>query len=152
MYYIIAAVLLAVDQVIKHFIISGMDPGEKIPVIGDFFRIAYTQNTGIAFSLFAGTGFLLILIPAVVSVICAVVLSRTGRKGHPVLNWGLALILAGGIGNVIDRLVHGYVVDYLSFGKFAIFNFADVCICTGCGLILLYVIFLSGRKGGHKTR
>ena len=152
MYYIIAAVLLAVDQVIKHFIVSGMDPGEKIPVIGDFFRIAYTQNTGIAFSLFAGTGFLLILIPAAISAVCAIVLARTGRKGHPVLNWGLALVLAGGIGNVIDRLVHGYVVDYLSFGNFAVFNFADVCICTGCGLILLYVIFLSGRKDGRKIR
>ncbi len=146
MYYIIAAVLLAVDQGIKALVISGMDPGEKIPVIGDFFRIAYTQNTGIAFSLFENAGFLLILIPAAISAVCAVILAKTGRKGSPLMKWGLSLILAGGIGNVIDRLVHGYVVDYLSFGSFAIFNFADICICTGCGLILLYVLFIYGKN------
>lgn len=146
MYYIVAAVMLAVDQLIKYLVVSGMDPGEKIPVIGDFFRIAYTQNTGIAFSLFENAGFLLILIPAVISAVCAVLLAKTGRKGSAVLKWGLALTLAGGIGNVIDRLVHGYVVDYLSFGNFAIFNFADICVCTGCGLILLYVLFIYGKK------
>ncbi|MBR6443850.1 MAG: signal peptidase II [Firmicutes bacterium] len=151
MYYIIAAILLTIDQGIKCLVISGMDPGEKIPVIGEFFRIAYTQNTGIAFSLFEDKGFLLILIPATISVVCAVVLARTKGKTHPVLNWGLALVLAGGIGNVIDRLVHGYVVDYLSFGSFAIFNFADVCICTGCGLILLYVLFIYGKKDAPKA-
>lgn len=146
MYYIIAAVLLAADQIIKYLVRTGMEPGERIPVIGDFFRIAYTQNTGIAFSLFSNAGFLLILIPAVISAAAAVYLFIRRKKGPALLNWGLSLIIAGGLGNVIDRAVFGYVIDYLSFGSFAIFNFADICICTGCGLILLYVLLYYNRE------
>ena len=146
MYYIIAAVLLAADQIIKYLVRSGMEPGESIPVIGDFFRIAYTQNTGIAFSLFSNAGFLLILIPGVISAAAAVYLFIRRKKGPALLNWGLSLIIAGGLGNLIDRACFGYVIDHLSFGSFAIFNFADICICTGCGLILLYVLLYYNRE------
>ena len=60
----------------------------------------------------------------------------------------VALIAGGGIGNLIDRALLGYVVDYLDFRVFPIFNLADICVCTGCGLLILYVLFIDGKQNG----
>ena len=63
------------------------------------------------------------------------------RRKNPLLfNVGLSLVCGGGIGNVIDRAAYGYVVDMFDFGWFPVFNVADICICVGCGLILLYAL------------
>ena len=62
----------------------------------------------------------------------------------------VAMIAGGGIGNLIDRIAIGYVVDYLDFRVFPIFNIADIAVCVGCGLLILYVLFLDGKQDGKR--
>lgn len=152
MYYfliIIAAVVL--DQIIKKVVVSSMALYESIPVLQDIFHITYIRNTGAAFSIMEGRIPVLILLPLVM-IIAAVVFMLVKRKtGHPLMMTSVALIAGGGIGNLIDRISLGYVVDYLDFRVFPIFNAADIAVCVGCGLLILYVIFIDGKQNGKRN-
>lgn len=118
---------------------------ESIPVINHVFHITYIQNTGAAFSLMEGFRLLLILLPAVLILAAMVYMFVKRKTSHPMLLLSLAFICGGGLGNVIDRAVLGYVVDYLDFRVFPIFNVADIFVCLGCGLLVIYLLFLDGK-------
>ena len=139
-YLIIILACLALDRVVKMWEINGLAPGESIPVLGDFFHLTYVQNSGVAFSMMADHATAILIITALLLCAGLVFLFLTRRKNPPMFNTGLALVCGGGIGNVIDRAAYGYVVDLFDFGWFPVFNVADICICVGCGLMLLYVI------------
>ncbi len=148
--FIILAVLLA-DKAVKHAVSSGMLPGESIPVIDGVFHITYVQNRGVAFSIMEGQWAVLIALPcaALTAGIILILLKR--KKWHRLLLTAVAFICGGGLGNLIDRITEGYVVDMFDFRIFPVFNIADIFICVGCGLLLLYVLFFerSGEKHGH---
>lgn len=146
MYYIIIAAIIASDQFIKKMVTDNMLINESRPVLSGFFKINYIQNSGAAFSIFSGNRVALIIIPAIFSVAGVWYLAAFSKKADPVLKWGIALITGGGAGNMIDRIVTGYVTDYLSFGSFPVFNFADICVTSGCGLILIYVLFKNKKE------
>lgn len=151
MYYIVIAALIAVDQVIKKAVTGSFDVHESISLTGDFFNITYIKNSGVAFSMFEGAGTILVMIPLAASLAAIVFIIRRNGKTSKVLMWGLSLIAGGGIGNIIDRIAYGYVIDYVSIGKFAVFNFADVCVCIGCALLASYVLFVYERVGSIKS-
>lgn len=119
---------------------------ESIPVIQDVFHITYIHNTGAAFSIMAGQISLLILLPLFMIIAAVVFMFVMRKKGHPMLMTSVALIAGGGVGNLIDRMMLGYVVDYLDFRVFPIFNLADIAVCVGCGLLILYVLFFDGKQ------
>ena len=151
MYYIVIAALIAVDQVIKKAVTGSFGVHESISLTGDFFNITYIKNSGVAFSMFEGAGTILAMIPLAASLAAIVFIIRRNGKTSKVLMWGLSLIAGGGIGNIIDRIAYGYVIDYVSIGKFAVFNFADVCVCIGCALLASYVLFVYERVGSIKS-
>lgn len=151
MYYIVIAALIAVDQVIKKAVTGSFDVHESISLTGDFFNITYIKNSGVAFSMFEGAGTILVMIPLAASLAAIVFIIRRNGKTSKVLMWGLSLIAGGGIGNIIDHITYGYVIDYVSIGKFAVFNFADVCVCIGCALLASYVLFVYERVGSIKS-
>lgn len=149
MYYfliIIAAVVL--DQIIKFAVVDSMALYQTIPVIQDVFHITYIHNTGAAFSMMEGMRGLLVLLPLIMIAGAVVYMFIKRKTGHPLMMASVALIAGGGIGNLIDRMMLGYVVDYLDFRVFPIFNLADICVCTGCGLLILYVLFIDGKQNG----
>lgn len=149
MYYfliIIAAVVL--DQIIKFAVVNSMTLYQTIPVLEDIFHITYIHNTGAAFSMMAGMRSLLILLPLAMIAGAVIYMIIKRKTGHPLMMASVALIAGGGIGNLIDRVMLGYVVDYLDFRVFPIFNLADICVCTGCGLLILYVLFIDGKQNG----
>ena len=151
MYYfiiIIAAVIL--DQIIKNCVVNSMSLYESIPVIQDILHITYIHNTGAAFSLMAGQISVLILLPLLMITAAVVFMLIMRKKGHPLMMTSVALIAGGGIGNLIDRIALGYVVDYLDFRVFPIFNLADIAVCTGCGLLVLYVLFFDGKQKNER--
>ena len=119
---------------------------ESIPVIQDIFHITYIHNTGAAFSIMEGRISVLILLPLVMIIGAVIFMLIMRKKGHPVLMTAVALIAGGGIGNLIDRIALGYVVDYLDFRVFPIFNLADIAVCVGCGLLIVYVLFIDGKQ------
>lgn len=132
--------LIGADRVIKLIVEENLPSGEAVQVIPGFFCILHIRNTGAAFSMFSGARVFLILLPAVLILAALIYLVKYRDTISPLLSTSLILISAGGISNMIDRIASGAVTDYLSFGSFAIFNFADVCVCTGCGLLILWII------------
>ncbi|MCG8271362.1 signal peptidase II [Aquamicrobium sp. NLF2-7] len=140
LYAILAIVAIALDQLIKYAVESGLPFQEKIDLL-PFLALFRTYNTGIAFSMlssFGDTG--LIVISLVVSAfIVYLALRSTPRQIFARL--GFALILGGAMGNVIDRAIYGHVVDYILFHtphwSFAVFNLADVFISVGAFLVVV---------------
>lgn len=143
-YAIIAAVIFA-DQIVKFLVRSAMEVGDSIPVIGNFFSVTYVTNTGGAMSSFEGNVFLLIAIP-IAAVIFAVIYIEKHRDIQNILLISILLIIAGGVGNLIDRIAFGFVTDFLDFTSLPlwnwVFNIADIAICVGCFLLIIYVLFL----------
>jgi len=146
MYYLIVILFVAIDQGIKYLISSNMKPGESFPLIENIVHITYITNTGGAFSILRGQTILLIVIPAalVIAFIAYIHIKRKSAR-FPFL-FALSLICAGGIGNLIDRIRVGEVVDFIDFRFFPVFNFADMCVCCGCGLMLLYMVLYERRN------
>ena len=145
-YFILLIGILVLDRVVKFAVSSGMSPGQSIPVIENIFHITYIRNTGAAFSMLQGHSLILIGFPLAVMCVGLVLLVIKRKTWHPVLNTAVAMICAGGIGNLIDRLLSGYVVDMFDFRVFPVFNVADIFVCVGCGLVILYVLVIDGKK------
>ena len=145
-YFLIIIAVIILDQIIKKAVVAAMSLYESIPVIQDIFHITYIHNTGAAFSIMEGRISVLILLPLVMIIGAVIFMLIMRKKGHPVLMTSVALIAGGGIGNLIDRIALGYVVDYLDFRVFPIFNLADIAVCVGCGLLIVYVLFIDGKQ------
>ena len=140
---------IAIDLLLKFFIQKHfLDGGEKINIIKGVLSITYTENRGVAWGLFSGKT-LGIIITSIVFVIILVVWDIFNTDRHPLNFIGFSLILAGAIGNFIDRIFLGYVRDFiaLDFINFPIFNFADICITVGCILYVIYTLFIYTKKG-----
>ena len=136
-YLVILGVLLT-DHLVKLLVRSTMYCGQTIPVIGGIFSITYVQNRGAAFSLFTGRGKMIMVI-TVIALCIAVWYMEKHKNSHWTLLLSLELIIAGGVGNLIDRAVRGYVTDMFDMHFFPVFNVADIAICVGCGFLILYM-------------
>lgn len=143
LYYWIAAGLVVIDQLVKWWVRGNIPLGQSIPFLPYLMDLTYTQNTGAAFSSFSGLTWLLTLVSLGASVSIAVLLWRGFFPGA----WGklsLSLILAGAVGNLIDRALLGFVTDMFetTFINFAVFNVADICVVVGGVLMAIYVLVL----------
>ena len=136
-----AAVLVVIDQLIKHWATAALLPVGNMDVLPGIVELRYCLNDGMAFSMLAGKQTLLIGMTSVMLVVVAAMLFARKMPVWERISW--TLILGGGVGNLIDRVLNGVVVDYINvlFMHLAIFNFADICVCVGVGLWVL-VIFL----------
>lgn len=109
-----------------------------IPVLGNFARLQYAENPGIAFGLHFPSPFQEILILIALGIVFAVAL----RSKTVLSKVGFGLIIGGALGNIADRLIHGMVTDYFAVGTFPIFNVADSCITVGVGILLVESLLL----------
>lgn len=141
--YQICAVSLILDQVIKVLVTSHMKVGSSITIIPKFFEIYYLQNKGAAFSSFQGMRYILILISFIIFIgLIKHIKSNKITKKVEIISLGM--IMGGLVGNLIDRILYGYVIDYLSFTffgySFAVFNLADSLIVIGVILLAIDII------------
>ncbi len=143
--YIIIVAIFFIDQIVKHAIRDNMYVGESIPLIDKVFSITYIQNRGAAFSLFSGTGQMLTVL-TVISLIIAVIVMEKRRQAHWTMFTALSLIIAGGLGNLFDRLSMGFVTDMFDLHFWPVFNVADIAICVGCGFLVLYMFAFEEKK------
>ena len=146
--YAILTVLLVIgDQAAKYAVRSGIPLGQSIPFIPHVMDLTYVQNTGAAFSILRQHTWLLTLTSAVV-VLVMCWLTVKGFFKNALGRWAAMLVLAGGMGNLIDRAVFGFVTDMLktTFIDFPVFNFADCCITVGVPLLFLYVLLYVGNE------
>ena len=139
-----AATLVAVDQWLKRWM-TGLLAQDARTLVPGLIGLRYTRNTGISFSLLGQSEIAMRVISAVTALVmlAGIVWLLLGRIGGAAPLCGTALILSGGVGNLLDRLLHGFVVDYIEllFTRFAIFNFADICITCGVALVAAWVIW-----------
>ena len=133
--------MVAVDQITKHLAITRLDPADPPTYLGGFFRLLLVFNPGAAFSLGTSSTLFFSILALVVLVVLVVGVAPRVRTTAMAVVTGLGL--AGVAGNFIDRLVRepgpmrGHVIDFLSFGSFAVFNVADMCLTTAAGLMIL---------------
>ena len=139
LFYVLALVILAIDQIIKYFIHSSMYLGQSIPLLDGIVQLTYVRNTGAAFSLFLGFSPYLIVVGVAAVAAIFYFHFRSSKKDY-YLQTALAFILGGSLGNLVDRIVRSYVVDYVDFKFFPVFNFADVMINIGVLLIIIRLI------------
>ncbi len=132
--------LAALDQLIKVWATTYLLPVGSMPLIPGFIELRYVLNDGMAFSLLSGRRWLLIGVTGVVLLAVAIALIVHKMPRLERIVW--MLVLGGGLGNLIDRVRTGVVVDYLNFQfiDFPVFNFADICVCTGVGLLVLSLL------------
>lgn len=149
--WLCVAVLAGIDQLIKGWATAVLMPVQTMPLIPKVIELHYVLNDGMAFSMLSGKRWLLIAVTGVVLVAVMVMLlvRRMGRLER--LAW--ILVAGGGIGNLIDRVLSGVVVDYfnLLFMRFAVFNFADICVCVGVGLLILTLLLELYRESKEKS-
>lgn len=147
LYYILAAVLVVIDQLVKLWVRASIPLGQSTPFLPGLMDLTYIQNTGAAFSSFSSLTWLLALVSLIASAAVAVLMARK-LFTRPLGQLSLALILAGAVGNLIDRALLGFVTDMFatSFMNFAVFNVADICVVVGGILMVLYVLFFYDKQ------
>lgn len=151
---IVSVLMIAVDRITKAWAVGAFaDRVQRIPVIRGILSFYYVENDGAGFSILSGrTIFLIVFSSLAMLFVLYLIVSR--KLKSPVADWGLCLILSGGIGNLIDRISRGgRVIDFIKtdFIDFPIFNVADICVTVGAGLIILYFI-IDAVKDARKKR
>ena len=138
------AVAVALDQITKYLVVTNMELYESIDVIPGVFNFTYIQNDGAAFGSLDDARWVFMILSTIM-IVALLAYMFWKKPQDKLLLSSLILVGGGGIGNMIDRVSLGYVIDFLDFCAFPnlwkwIFNVADVCVCVGAGLLALYLI------------
>ncbi len=140
--------LVAADQITKLLISSNFEVGESVHIIDGLLDFTYVQNRGAAFGMFADQRWVF-LIATVALLAAIIILWAKGFITHITGTIAAVLIVAGGVGNMIDRILLGYVVDFIDISplfSFAVFNVADCCVCIGAAFLAIYILFFMDDK------
>lgn len=146
MTFILSILIIILDQVTKFFAIKHLKAAAPCVILDNFFQFNYVENYGAAFGILEGKKVFFIIMTLAVIVGISFFLIKNYDEINIFLRIGISLLLGGAIGNFIDRIRFGYVVDFISFrliGRydFPVFNIADIAIVIGTGLILILVLF-----------
>lgn len=135
------------DQLSKYLAVIYLKGGESFPIIKNVLHLTYVENEGAAFGMLKDHRWIFMIISSVAIIGLFVYLVKN-HKASRLQNVALTMIIAGGIGNMIDRVVLGYVVDFIDFTliNFAIFNVADSFVCVGVGLLIIYLLMTLKRE------
>ena len=133
--------LVGIDQIIKYFIIEYLKPIGVFELIEGFIRLRYVENTGAVFGSFSSHTAVLTVVSIILLIVTVYFLVSQKNKSK-LVSFTLLLMIAGGIGNIIDRIRLHFVVDYIEplFIDFAVFNFADCLITVGAFVLMIYLV------------
>jgi signal peptidase II len=141
-FFAIAVTIVVADQATKAILVANLDPGEMVSVVGDFVRFIFTQNSGALFGMFRDQAILFGLASLGVIGLIVYYHAQAGRSLY--MSIALGLLLGGAIGNMIDRLRLGYVVDFVDIGigsfRWYTFNVADAAISTSLVMLLALAV------------
>lgn len=151
-YIAIIVILPVLAQCIRTVIESNVKPEGFISVIPGVFSLTYSENRGVAFGLFQDGTLIFATVTSIVIILFSILLFKNYKKSK-LFATAAALIIGGGLGNLIERIFLGYVVDYLSLSFFPpICNFADYCITAGTICLIVYLIFFSDFLKNDKKK
>lgn len=145
------AILVGIDQALKHLVLVALKPVGNIDIINNFFSLTYVENRGAAFGIMQGGKWIFVILTVIVCIACVIYYSKLANENRlMIVRTAIVLICSGAVGNMIDRLFRGYVVDMLNFNifgyDFPIFNFADICVCVGAFLLIIGIMFFDKSK------
>jgi signal peptidase II len=149
---VVAVATVILDQITKAAVVGGMGIGERSPVFGTFLRLTHIRNSGAVFGMMRGAGTYFTFFSIVAAVVLLVVLV-VARRASTLVRVSLGMVLGGAVGNLIDRLRYGAVVDFLDVGisesiRWPCFNVADSAITVGV-LLLIISSFAGSEHGGE---
>ena len=148
----LAALVAIVDQLLKYLVVNFLDKTSPTEVIPNFFNLTYVENRGAAFGMLADARWIFITFTVLITVFLIYILFKKKIDSKLFLT-SVILIIGGGIGNLIDRIFLGYVVDYLSISFFPpVCNFADYCITIGAVILVIYIVFVSDFCKKEKSK
>ncbi len=149
LYAAIAASVIAADQATKYAAEKALRDVETFPLIKGVLHFTYVENRGAAFGMLSDKRWIFLVLSSVALVAMAV-FTVINRNGRMMTNVAVAMIFGGGVGNMIDRIANGFVVDFIDFRliNFWVFNVADSFVCIGCGVLILSLILgeIKSRK------
>lgn len=150
---IVILLLVALDQLVKYLVRTGIPLGGQVDFLPHVLGLTHIHNTGAAFSMLSGARWFFVVLTTVFVVFALWVLYAK-KITHPMGRWTLVLIVAGALGNLIDRALFGYVVDMFEvlFMHFAVFNVADIFVVVGGILFCIYYGFLHDRWKANSSR
>lgn len=144
---IVAVLAVALDQVSKYLAVTHLAKIETFPVIENVLHFTYVENRGAAFGMLSNHRwvFMIASVVGIIALILWLILSKTKNRW---MQCAIALVIGGGIGNMIDRVRLEYVIDFIDcrFIDFYVFNVADSCVCVGCAMVVLAVIIDEVRE------
>ena len=145
------AILIFLDQITKHYAVVYLKDQEPLKLIDGVFEFRYAENPGVAFSMLEGQRWIFIPITVLIGGLLVVMLLRSPLRRYRLFNITCVLVLSGAVGNLIDRIRLGYVIDMIevTFMKFAVFNVADCFVVCGAILLVIYTFFFDkpAKKG-----
>lgn len=143
-WFICVIALVFIDQLSKWIAVISLEGKTSFYLIRGFLRFSYVENRGAAFGMLENNRWIFLVL-STLTIVCLIAFMVVSKPKSKLERVGLALILAGGIGNMIDRVILGYVIDFIDFYTIwnYVFNIADSCICIGVAVIIIYVIKLS---------
>lgn len=150
LYAIVSLAILAVDQISKWLVVKHFVPGESVTVLPHLFLLTYVENPGGAFGILANYTEKFVLL-GVILLIVVVAANFYLARGNLALNLALAFVTGGIMGNLADRLRFGYVIDFLDFRIWPVFNVADTFICIGAGLLVYLLLFSRLDRRGESS-
>lgn len=131
----IGILVFILDQLVKHAVLVSMHLGESIPIIKDVFHITFVLNPGAAFGMLEHQRWIFIVV-ALLVVVLALVFYKHIQRESLITRIGTGLLLGGALGNLLDRIQSGLVVDFLDFRIWPVFNIADIAICGGAAMLI----------------
>lgn len=141
-------VLVVIDQITKHLAVDYLKPIGNTNVIPNFLDFTYVQNDGAAFGMMSDARWVFIIGTILVVIVMLYLLCK-GEFKHILGKISVILSIAGGVGNLIDRLALGYVIDFIDISPlfpFAVFNFADSCVTVGACLLIIFILFFYDKQ------
>jgi signal peptidase II len=147
---IVIILLVLLDQGVKYLVRTGIPLGSSVDFLPGFLGFTHIHNSGAAFSMLSGARWFFVVL-TIVFVVLAMWGLLKKKFPHPLGRWSLVLVVAGAIGNLIDRVLFGYVVDMIEvqFMNFAIFNVADIFVVVGGICFCIYYAFLHDKVKGN---
>ena len=138
--FLISTLIVGLDQIFKYIVVNNLKPNGNITVINGLLDFTYLENRGAAFGIFSNQRYFFIITTCVVMIFLIYV--AFFKVSSLLFNVSIAFIIGGGIGNLIDRIFLGYVIDYIQVSFFPpVCNFADYCITFGTMLLFIWIIF-----------
>ena len=150
---LIVVLIIAADQLSKYWVVNNIGLTDSFTVIPNVIDFVYVKNTGAAFSFLSDKTYGIVILSVISVVFCiGVIFSVIKYKPeNKLLNISLALMISGAVGNLIDRIARGYVIDFIetTFIKFPVFNVADIAITIGAVMVIIYILFFDKTKNNE---